>query len=88
MLNPVGNGIPIARPSGTSSAALMAIFAGKASPICDASSFGSAAASTAMVTAIIPRTNGKRPPPAIQRRESKLPAPLESSSRKTTTVRA
>src|SRR5208283_3184338 len=85
---PLGKGIPIARPSGISSAALINSFATNGRPTSIPNSGGKANTQTNRAITMTAIAQTTRVGWRNQRRESRLPMPLESSIRKMTTVRA
>src|SRR5882724_2720323 len=85
---PVGNGIPIRKPRGASTAPLRSNLTANGRPTAAESSHGSRTTWTTMRAEIKPSSGRILLPVLIRRRAATLPAPLESSSRNTTTVRA
>src|SRR6185503_2473814 len=85
---PVGKGMPMANPSGTSTAPLTTSFTKKATPTRAFKSTGRTLAYTRSAVTIAARAIQTLRGDANHFREAKLPAPLESSIRKTTTVKA
>src|SRR5208283_758353 len=85
---PLGKGIPMARPSGISSAALISSFTTNGKPTSAPSSGGKRNTQTNRAITMTAIAQATRVGSWNQRRESRLPMPLESSIRKMTTVSA